>query len=85
MIRAILKKGKIQPMDELPKHWRDGQELIVEGFEPSDDPVDIKKWYEKLVAASSQIPTKDHQQMAASLKEQKRQAKKLVRKEMGLD
>jgi hypothetical protein len=48
MIRAILRKGRIQPLDELPKHWRDGQELIVEGCEPSDDPADIKKWHDKL-------------------------------------
>src|SRR5437762_3097158 len=56
MIRAILKKGKIQPLDKLPQHWRDGQELIVEGCDPSDDPADIKKWYEQLVALSAQIP-----------------------------
>jgi len=43
MIRAILKKGKIEPLDELPECWRDGQELIVEGCEPSDDPAEIKK------------------------------------------
>lgn len=85
MIRAIIKKGRIQPLDELPEYWRDGQELIVEGFEPSDDPVDIKAWHEKLVALSAQIPAKDHQRMAASLEAQKRQAKKLVRREMGLN
>src|SRR5438309_70057 len=50
MIRAILKKGKIQPVVELPGQWRDGQELMVEGGEPSNDPSDIKKWHEKLVA-----------------------------------
>jgi len=43
MIRAILKKGKLLPLDELPQHWHDGQELIVECCEPSDDPADIKK------------------------------------------
>ena len=34
MIRAILKKGKIQPLDELPAHWHDGQELLVESGAP---------------------------------------------------
>src|SRR5438876_867139 len=33
MIRAILKKGKIQPVDQLPEHWHEGQELIVQGCE----------------------------------------------------
>lgn len=75
MIRAILKKGKIQALDELPQHWRDGQELIVEGCEPSDDPADIKAWYDKLVALSAQIPPEDHKRMAAAIGEQDRQAK----------
>ena len=85
MIRAILRKGKIQPVDELPSHWREGQELIVEGCEPSDDPADIKEWHDELVALSAQIPAEDHERMAAALAEQDRQAKELMRREMGLD
>lgn len=85
MIRAILKKGKIQPLDELPTHWRDGQELFVEGCEPSDDPAEIKKWYDKLTTLSARIPASDHQRMASAVSEQDRQAKKLMSREMGLD
>ena len=85
MIRAVLRKGKIQPLEELPPHWREGQELIVEGGEPSDDPADIKKWHEELVALSAQVPAEDHQRMAAAVAEQDRQAKELMRREMELD
>jgi len=85
MVRAILRKGKIQPLDELPQHWREGQELIVEGCEPSDDPEDIKKWHDELVALSAQIPAEDHEKMAAALAEQDRLAKDHIRREMGLD
>ena len=85
MIRAILKKGKIQPVDEVPEHWREGQELIVEGCEPSDDPADIKKWHDELVALSAQIPAEDHERMAAALAEQDRKAKEQMRRDMGLD
>ncbi len=85
MIRALLKKGKIQPVDALPQHWRDGQELIVEGCEPSDDPEDIKKWHNELVALSAKIPAEDHERMAAALAEQKHQAKERMRRDMGLD
>ena len=83
MIRAILKKGKIQPVDELPEYWREGQELIVEGCEPSDDPADIKKWHDKLVALSAQIPAEDHERMTAALAEQDCQAKERMRRDMG--
>jgi hypothetical protein len=84
MIRAVLKKGKIQPLDELPPHWRDGQELIVDGGEPSDDPVEIKKWHDKLLALSAHIPADDHARMAAALAEQARQARERMRRDMGL-
>ena len=84
MIRAILKKGKIQPLDELPQHWGEGQELIVEGCEPSSDPTAIKKWHAKLAALSAQIPPEDHERMAAALVEQDRHAKERMRREMGL-
>jgi hypothetical protein len=85
MIRAILKKGKIQPVDELPEHWHDGQELVIESCEPSDDPVIIKEWYRKLELLSAQIPAEDHQRMAAALAEQDRHAKERARRDMGLD
>jgi hypothetical protein len=84
MIRAILKKGKIQPVDKLPEYWREGQELIVEGAEPSEKPADIKKWYARLVALSAQIPPDDHKRMAAAVAEHDRQAKDLMRHTLGL-
>ena len=85
MIRAISNNGKIQPLDELPRHWREGQELIVESCEPSDDPADIKKWHDELVALSAQIPVEDHTRMAAAVAEQSRQAKERMRRDMGMD
>ena len=30
MVRAVLKKGAIQPVDEIPESWHEGQELVVE-------------------------------------------------------
>src|SRR5437870_2575742 len=85
MIRAILKKGKIEPLEKLPGNWHDGQELIVEGGEPSDDPAEIRKWHEKLLALSAQIPAEDHKRMAAALAEQDQEAKESMRREMGLN
>ena len=85
MIRAVLKKGKIHPLEALPKHWREGQELIVDGWEPSDDPADIKKWHDEFVALSVQIPAEDHQRLAAAVAEQNRLAKERMRQDMGFD
>ena len=85
MIRAVLKNGKIRPLQSLPRHWRDGQELIVEGGGPSDDPADIKLWYAELIKLSARVPAEDHAQLAAALAEQDRQAKEQMRRDMGLD
>lgn len=85
MIRAILKKGRIQPLDELPGHWREGQELTVACREPSDNPADTKVWHDDFVVLSAQIPAEDHARMAAAIAEQDRQAKERMRRDMGLD
>jgi len=85
MIRAILRKGKIQPVDKLPSHWQEGQELVVEGWEPSDNLAEIKRWHEKLVALSSRIPAEDHALMAAELARQDQEGKERMRREMGPD
>ena len=71
-------------LDPLPENWGEGQELIVEGFGPSDDPAEILKWYEDLVRLSKDIPTDDHARMAAAIAEQDREAKEWMRRHMGL-
>lgn len=85
MIRAILKKGKITPLDKLPDYWRDGQELLIQECDVSDDPAEIKKWFAELRALSAKIPAADHKRMSASLAEQDRQAKERMRRDMGLN
>jgi hypothetical protein len=84
VIRAFLRKGRIQPVDELPQHWREGQELMVESCEPSNDPAAIRAWHKKLLTLSARIPDGDHSRMAAALADQDRQAKERMRQEMGL-
>jgi hypothetical protein len=85
MIRAVLRKGRIEPLDALPKHWHDGLQLTVEGGEPSDDPKEIKKWYERLQALSAEIPAEEHKRMSDALAEQDQLAKKWMRRELGLN
>ena len=33
MVRAVLKKGGIQPLDDIPESWQEGQELVVDAPE----------------------------------------------------
>ena len=84
MIRAVLKKGKIHPLEKLPAHWHEGQELFIEGGDPSDDPAEIEKWYRELTEMCARIPEEDHKRMQAALDEQKRLGKEFVRRQMGI-
>lgn len=84
MIRAILRKGRIKPLDRLPKTWSEGQELIVDSCEPSDDPEEITRWFKELRDLSAEIPRSDHERLAWALAEHDRQAKDQMRREMGL-
>ena len=85
MIHAIFKDGQIQPVDEIPDGWREGQELIVEESGPSDDPAEIASWYEELQRLAAEVPDEDHDRVLAALEEQKRVGKEMMRREMGFE
>ncbi len=84
MVRAVLEAGKIQPKDELPESWLEGQELIIEEAQPSADPREIEAWSREIEEAAAQIPDEEHQRFLAALKEHKRESKERARREMGL-
>jgi hypothetical protein len=85
MIRAILRAGTIEPLDELPGNWSDGQELVIEACAPSDEPAEIEDWYKKLRELSAGLSIQDRDCLEAALAEQDRVAKDLMRKELGLN
>ena len=85
MIHAIYKDGQIQPIDEIPDDWQDGQELVVEQSQPSDDPEEIERWFEQLQRLAAEVPDEDHDRVMAALEEQKRVGKEMMRREMGLE
>jgi len=82
MIRAVYRKGKIQPVDAVPSAWSDGQELIVEeaAAKPATDEDD--GWLVELNAAAAQIPDRVHKEIAAALERLEAESKELGRREM---
>jgi hypothetical protein len=80
MIRAVIKKGKIQPLDALPNDWQEGQELLVESTDSALQ--DDDRWLSELNAAASRIPDRVHDEMAAVLTQHEKESKELVRREM---
>jgi len=84
MVRAVLKQGKIQPVDDLPDSWSEGQELFIEEGEPPVDPEEIATWSREIGEAAARIPEEDHRRFLAALEEHRRESKEQARREMGL-
>jgi predicted DNA-binding antitoxin AbrB/MazE fold protein len=83
MIKAILEKGIIRPVEPLPLDWRDGQELVVEA-DVATDPTDIDRWAEQLEAAARAIPAEEHERFLRALEEGEKESKDAVRRAWGL-
>jgi hypothetical protein len=82
MLKAVLRKGVIIPLEPLPNEWEDGATLEVA---KADTPHgDIDAWatsMNQICADSSPI---DEETMRRAMDENRRQAKAQVRHEMGL-
>jgi hypothetical protein len=82
-MKAILKNGTIHPQEPVPKDWQDGTELRVERLEPdrngSHD--DLDRWMGDVQALADQVDSEDEVILENSIREQRRQARDLARKE----
>jgi hypothetical protein len=72
-IKAVLRKGVIQPIEPLPPGWSDGQQLLVE--EPTADRADaqLNQWAQEMDAATAQIPDEEHDRFLQALEQIERQ------------
>lgn len=43
-IKAVLRDGRIQPLEPLPPEWMDGQELLVEQPEAAPSESQLAEW-----------------------------------------
>jgi len=84
MVRALLKNGRIEPVEPLPSDWAEGQELLVDARSPSDDPADIDRWARELEEGAGGVSAEDAGELERALEEIERQSKEAVRREWGL-
>jgi hypothetical protein len=83
-VKAILRKGHIEPLDPLPADWADGEELLIEKPEriPSDDELD--QWAKDLEESASSIPQEEHDRLDRALDEIEKESKDVMRRKWGL-
>jgi hypothetical protein len=82
MLKAILKKGAIVPLQPLPAEWEDGTALEIEKVEQAV--LDIDAWAELMDRLCDDSAIEEEEKMQAAIDEQHRQAKNQTRQEMGL-
>jgi hypothetical protein len=84
-IKAILRGGRIQPLEPLPPDWSEGQELVIEEPDLSQTPAEIAQWAKELEESTANIPAEEHDRLERALEENERESKAAVRREWGLE
>jgi DNA-binding transcriptional MocR family regulator len=82
MLKAVLRKGVIVPLEPLPPEWQEGAALEVSrtnGALP-----DIDAWAQSMNQLCADSPAEDEETMRRAIEEHRRQAKEQMRREMGL-
>ena len=84
MVRAILEHGTIQPLSQLPGNWSDGQELVISEAPPANESLDLEQWSREIDEMAAALPPEDFDLVDAVLAEADKDAKEMVRRQMGL-
>jgi len=86
MVKAIVSRGEIRPLEPLPPDWQEGQPLRVEKSDDGETPLDeIDHDFALLANLCATSEPADEGQLDASLQEAHRQAKEQVRRQMELE
>jgi hypothetical protein len=83
MIRVIVRNGRLEPLDPLPRNWNEGTELSIEVSMRSDAP-NWQQQFEELEAHAAQVTPADMDELNSILEECDRQQKELVRSQWNL-
>lgn len=84
MVRAILENGSIRLLSQVPRGWSDGQELVVVEAPCPDENRALEEWSREIDELAAALPPEEFDRIDAALAEADREAKDLVRRQMGL-
>jgi hypothetical protein len=84
-IKVILRDGRIQPLEPLPTHWSEGQELVVEQPGRLGTEAEIIEWDKEIEAEARWISAEEsageHDRFQRTLEEIERESKRVVKRE----
>ncbi len=82
MLKAVLQKGVIVPLEPLPPDWEDGAALeVAKADAPS---LDIDAWSNSMNQLCADSPAEEEERMRRAIEEHRQQAKAQSRRDMGL-
>jgi hypothetical protein len=81
MLKAVLQKGVIVPLEPLPPDWEEGAALEV--AKANGAYLDIDDWAKSMKQLCADSPPEEETMMRNALDEQRRQAKTQTRRDMG--
>lgn len=80
MVKAVVTRGEIRPLEPLPADWQEGQPLRVEKAEADEMPVEqTDRDFAVLAALCEASEPADEEELDLALHEAHRQAKQQVR------
>jgi hypothetical protein len=82
MLKAVLRKGVIVPLEPVPPEWEDGAALEIDKAEHAA--FDIDAWAKSLNELCADSTAEDEHLMRRVVSDHERQAKAQMRREMGL-
>ena len=84
MVKAVVSRGEIFPLEPLPPDWQEGQPLRVEKADEAETPIEeVDHDFAVLARLCAASEPADDEQLDRALQEAHRQAKEQVRRQMG--
>ena len=85
MVKAVVSKGEIRPLEPLPADWRDGQPLRIEKADDAESSIEeVDRDFAALASLCDESDPADDARLEAALVEARRAAKDHVKRQMGL-
>ena len=85
VVKAVVNRGAIRPLEPLPADWQEGQPLRVEKVDEGEPAVEeIDRDFAVLTGLCQTSEPADEEKLERALQEARRQAKEQVRRHMGL-
>jgi hypothetical protein len=82
MLKAVLRKGVIVPLEPVPPEWEEGAALEVAKTDVAQ--IDIDAWAKAMNQLCADSSAEDDEAMRRAIEEHRQQAKAQTRRDMGL-